>query len=157
MGKLTFQREEKQIDNETGKITKHIVISEKKVESEPAYVKMYVEDVVRINNLPGGAGKVLNVLVKNMTYSNIVVLINPIKRKIVEETGLTLNTINKAITQLNDAGILIRSERSVYIVDPTLFAKGRWQDIKQLQLTITYGPDGKKEISSNAVSQLKML
>jgi hypothetical protein len=157
MGKITFQKEEKQINYETGEITKHTVISEKKVESEPPYVKMYVNDIVRINNLPGAAGKVLNVLVANMTYGNTVVLIAPIKEIIVKETGLSINTINKAITQLNDTGIIIRSHRSVYVIDPTLFAKGRWQDIKQLQLTISYGEDGKKEISSNAVEQLKLV
>lgn len=159
MKRITYQSSKSIIDSETGQIIEDVTIKQQIVNNEPAYVKMYINDIVRLNNLPGASGKVLNVLVKNMSYANIVVLIKAIKDMILQETGLPINTINKSITQLTEVGILIRKERSVYIVDPTLFAKGKWEDIKKLQLIINYEKDGTKSMKSSLTQpeQLKLL
>ena len=42
-------------------------------------------------------------------------------------------------------------------MDPNLFARGSWNDIKQLRLIIDYNIDGSRNLSSNAPQQLKQL
>jgi hypothetical protein len=154
--KITRQETKTIIDSETGEIITTQDIKSFAVEKEPNYVKMYIEDIGKLKNIPQSANEVLNVLVRNMSYGNMVVMIKPIKELIKEETGLKMNTINKSIQNLYKAGILIRRSRSVYIVDPTLFAKGKWEDIKKLRLVIDYNEDGTKSINSNLVEQLKL-
>lgn len=154
--KVTRQETKTVIDHETGEIIKTDDLKSYAVESEPNYVKMYIEDIGKLKDVPPASNDVLGVLVRNMSYGNMVVMIKPIKDKIKEETGLSLNTINKSIQNLYKAGILIRQSRSVYIVDPTLFAKGKWEDIKKLRLVIEYNNDGTKSINSNMVEQLKL-
>lgn len=154
--KITKQETKTIIDHETGEIIKTDDLKSYAVESEPNYVKMYIDDIAKLKDVPQASNDVLRVLVRNMSYGNLVVMIKPIKDKIKEETGLSLNTINKSIQNLYKAGILIRQSRSVYLVDPNLFAKGKWEDIKKLRLVIEYNNDGTKSINSNMVEQLKL-
>lgn len=154
--KIIRQQTETIVNIETGEISKTTDLQESYVEQEPAFVKMYVQDIVRLNDLPNAAGTILNVLIQNMSYGNIVVLIKPIKTRIVEATGFSESTIKKSISDLNKAGILIRKERAVYLVDPTLFGRGAWKDIKKLRMIIDYNHDGTKSINSNMVEQLKL-
>lgn len=154
--KIYRQETKVTIDNNTGEIIQETDVTKSIVECEPNFIKMYVNDILKLKDVPKASNDVLNVLLANMSYQNIVVMIKPIKNLICEQTGLKSNTVNKAIQNLHKAGILIRKDRSVYIVDPTLFAKGKWEDIKKLRLVIDYKPNGTKEINSNMVEQLKL-
>jgi hypothetical protein len=154
--KVYNQVTESYFDNETGQITSQSDIKMSYVESEPNFIKMYVDDILKLKNVPAASNEVLRVLLSQMKYGNIVVLIKPIKEIISDITGLKINTINKSVQNLCDAGILIRRNRGVYIVDPNLFAKGKWQDIKKLRLTIDYEKDGTKTINSDIAKQLKL-
>ena len=76
-----------------------------------------------------------------------------------EELKMPMNTLNKQIDNLRKANILlpIPNKRGCYLVDPNLFARGSWNDIKQLRLIIDYNIDGSRNLSSNAPQQLKQL
>ena len=158
MSKKKIYREETKtiIDSETGEVLQQTDVKKSMVEAEPNFIKMYVNDILKLKDVPKASNDVLNILLANMTYGNVVVMIKPIKDLIANETGLSLNTINKSIQNLHKSGILIRKDRSVYIVDPNLFAKGKWEDIKKLRLTIDYNQDGTKSINSDMVEQLKL-
>ena len=154
--KIYKQENSQTVDSVTGEVLQKTTVEKSMVEAEPNFVKLYIDDILKLKNVPKASNDVLNILVANMSYGNIVVMIKPIKDLIAEETGLKLNTINKAIQNLHSAGILIRKNKSVYLIDPTLFAKGKWEDIKKLRLTIDYNPDGSKQINSNMVEQLQL-
>ena len=158
MGSKKVYRQENSttVDSKSGEILQKTSVEKSVVEGEPNFVKLYIDDILKLKDIPKASNDVLNILVKNMSYGNVVVMIKPIKDMIAEETGLKLNTINKAIQNLHEAGILIRKNKSIYLVDPNLFGKGKWEDIKKLRLTIDYNPDGTKEINSNMVEQLKL-
>ena len=144
------------INEKTGEIMHSASVKEGFKEVEPPYVKMYVEDIALLNRLPKSASKVLTVLVANMSYGNIVVLIKPIKEEIVKQTGLSYSGVKKSIIDLTKSGLIIRRERSVYLIDPKLFGKGSWSNIKKLRMTIEYNHDGTKKVNSNIASQLKL-
>lgn len=157
--KKRIYKEEKTttIDNETGEIiSEKTEVKASMVESEPPFVKLYIDDLLRLKDVPKASNDVLHVLVRNMSYGNYVVMIKAMKEQICKQTSLKMNTVNKAIQSLHKAGILIRKERSVYVIDPNLFAKGKWGDIKKLRLTIDYHKDGTKTINSNVAEQLKI-
>jgi hypothetical protein len=139
------------VDTSTGELLAEEISSyDVRYENEPPYVKTYVSDIMRIQGLTGYTNNVMMEIIRTMGYNNIFAAFAPIKRVMCANLGVGMDTINKSIDNLSKAGILIRKDRGVYLVDPNLFAKGKWADIKKLRLTIEYDTStGKKTLSSN--------
>lgn len=160
-----FVREETEvittIDEKTGKIdtresTKTTTYSK---DVEPDFVKLYVADIVRLKDLPPATEKLLLLIVRNMNYNNTFMNHKFLKEMMIKELGIKMDTLNKGITNLRKKGILIpvKGARGLYFVDPELFARGKWEDIRNLRLVIEYNSDGTKSLKSNAREQLKQL
>ena len=156
--KIVFEETTRTIDESTGEL---LTTTNKQVsfaDKEPDYVKLYISDIVRLKDLPPSADKVLMEIIGQMGYSNIFAAYAPIKRVMIKNLDISMNTLNKSIDQLHKKGILIRIERGVYLVDPNLFARGSWDDIKNIRLTIEYdGTTGQKKLTSDAPEKLKQL
>lgn len=145
------------IDSETGQIIEETnsVVSNLK-EAEPPFIKLYIEDIGRLKELSPSTVLVLGSLVRNMSYSGLMFSIKPIKEMIMKDTGLSYPSVRNAFVQLANKNILIRKARAVYLIDPNLFARGSWKDIKKLRLVIDYHPNGTKTINSNMANQLQL-
>lgn len=144
------------IDVESGELVKNHEIKISQKETEPPYVKMYLEDISRIYGLPEKASKLLKVLVKNMSYTNIVAMYKPIKLMICKELNYSLNTVNAAVNDLVKEGIIIRIARGLYMVEPNLFGKGKWEDIKKIRMIVEYDENGKKKVNTEVIKQLEL-
>lgn len=138
-------------DRDTGEIINTETIRTHAVEKEPDFIKLYLNDVGMLVGLSPYDQKVFLSLVKHMTYSNLVVLIKPVKEEICNELGIKLNTINKAIDNLKNANLLMKYQgtdgqvkRSCWLVNPYLAAKGTWTDIRSIRLQIEYSSEGRK-------------
>lgn len=155
--KVTHSLSREVLDSETGEI----LHSERTITSilpkEPPYVKIYLEDIARLTGLPPTASKVLNVLIRNMSYNNMIPMLKPFKEVICSAIDIKMNTLEKVIGQLEEAGIIHRFARGLYFLDPNLFAKGTWENIQKLRLVIEYDQNGKRVLSSNAPEQMKQL
>jgi hypothetical protein len=110
---------------------------------EPPYYKLYLEDIGKVVGLAPAERIVWDCLCSHMQFGNIVVLIKPIKEMIVKETGKKFETVRAAIKSLVAKGLLIPKERAVYMINPNYAARGKWQDIKALRLTIDYNTQGR--------------
>lgn len=139
------------IDHSTGEITEETVTKAFHIEKEPDFIKMYITDVARISDIPMGMDKILFELVSQMGYNNIIPAYKPLKLMMCARMGISLDYLNKAIQTFYEKGIFIRAARGVYIADPELFARGKWEDIKQLRLVIEYDRDSK----GNSIKKLK--
>lgn len=113
------------------------------VGEEPPYYKVYLQDLSNVLGLAPAEHAVWEVLCSNMSFNNIVVLIKPIKDMLVQATGKKYETIRAAIKALVTKGLLVRQARAVYMVNPNYAARGKWQDIKALRLTIEYSEQGR--------------
>lgn len=147
------------IDAVTGEIvssektTKHVTYEREK---EPDYIKLYTDDIGRLFELPSSASDVLSAIASHMAYNtNIIVLYGPIKKIIMSELNMNSNTFNKAVDNLYRAGMLIRISRACYMVDPELYGKGSWQDVRRVRLSIEYNPDGTKSVKTELVKQME--
>lgn len=151
------------LDKETGEIVSTKIETEKIVyEKEPPFIKLYIDDIVLLNRLPEGVAGVLYDIVSNMGYNNLYIAHQTLKEISCQKLGLSLNTYNQYVSKLKSTGILIAMKgRGLYLVNPKLFAKGEWKDIKNLRLAIDYdtseNSNGKKIISSNIAEQIKQL
>ena len=143
-------------NSETGEVLSQSKISTYSIEKEPDYVNLYLHDICKVYGLEPAHSKVLTALLRFMNYQNMIVLLKPIKEMIAMELNISLNTLERAIVVLAKENILIRTHQSIYVVDPNLFGKGKWEDIKEIRLSITYSANGKKQIQSN-ITRAKQL
>lgn len=144
------------VDLDTGEIKESVTTKSFQVEREPAYIKMYIEDVARLKQLPPGMQPILMELIKGMGYNNIIAAYKPIKMMICSNLGIKMDYLNKAINTFYKKGLLIRLHRGIYIADPELFARGKWEDIKNLRLVIEYNQDGTKSLKSNLSEEVQL-
>ncbi len=153
--KKIYVREVNEIkDTQSGEIIQTSRTEVSSFEKEPPYVKVYLEDIGKLNGLNPTEQKLVNELVFNMGYNNIVPAYKPIKEGIALKLGVSYNTINEAIKSLYKKGVLIRKARGFYIMDPNLFGRGSWKDIKNIRMTIDYNDDGTKTINTEVSKQL---
>ena len=121
---------------------------------------MYISDVARLKNVPNGMSPILLELISQMGYNNIIPAYKPIKLITCNRLGISLDYLNKAITEFYKKGLFIRVARGVYMADPELFARGKWEDIKQLRLVVDYDIDKKgntiKKLKSNLSEEVQL-
>jgi hypothetical protein len=112
--------------------------------SEPSYVKLYLQDIVYLSDLPSKHGAVLHELLKRSTYAGdkdgMQVVINAsLKRRIQETLNFkNMSSISNAITDLVKGKLLYRVDVGMYNFNPYLFGKGDWADISRLRLEVSY-------------------
>lgn len=113
---------------------------------EPGYIKLYLEDVMYLSDMPKQYAGLTMALLKRMSYAGdedgmCVTLIPRIKRAICKELGWkNEKSLNNALTKLVDGKILFRIDRGLYRFNPYFFGKGDWQDIDHLRMEVNYHP-----------------
>ncbi|WP_412839914.1 replication/maintenance protein RepL [Bacillus paranthracis] len=135
------------IVNEDGQITHQ---EEEKVinwGTEPNYIKVYLDTILYLKDLPKGLNSILYAFLKRMSYGNQLVVNAALKRQIAKELGLSLSSINNAISKFVKGELLIRKDTGLYKVNPHLFGKGDWKDIAKIRLEIVFDPKGKTIMS----------
>ena len=112
--------------------------------SEPAFIKLYLQDVLYFSDLPTKHSAILYELLKRSSYAGdkdgMQVIVNAsLKRRIQDVLGFkNISSVNNAITDLVKGKILYRADVGMYNFNPYLFGKGDWQDISRLRLKISY-------------------
>lgn len=130
-GAITYQEEEKTIN----------------WGSEPNYIKLYLDTILYLKDLPKGLNGTLNAFLKRMSYGNQLVINAALKRQIAKELDLSLSSINNAISKFVKGDLLIREDTGLYLVNPHLFGKGDWKDIAKIRLEVTFDAEGKTIMS----------
>jgi hypothetical protein len=137
--KITREITEKIIDQTTGELLVEKNTEEAYVSKEPDFLKLYLDNILMINNLPNGLQKSLNVLLKRMGYDNIVVLNAYIKKQMAEELEYkTVQSLNNNINKLVQQGIMIRKGTGTYEMNAFLFGRGTWDNIKKISLNLVF-------------------
>lgn len=138
------QSVETSIMNENGKTISKRTNQTLSWGSEPSYIKLYLQDVLYLSDMPTKHSAILYELIKRASYAGdkdgMQVIINAsLKRRIKETLGFkNLSSINNAITDFVKGKILYRVDVGMYNFNPYLFGKGEWQDISRLRLEINY-------------------
>lgn len=115
---------------------------------EPPFIKLYLNDIVLLKNLPSSCSSILYELMKLMTWDNKIVLNSSIKKNIMAALNIKTSTLNNTLSQFVKKKILYRLDVGIYMPNPYLFARGDYSDINQLRLIIDYAPKtGDRNIS----------
>lgn len=132
-----------------GVVTNSMLHNTYAVSKEPPYIKVYIDDISRLVDLPKGMNRILFQLLKYIGYNNILVAYKPIKMMVAINLGISLAYVDKCILAFVKKGLLVRFQRGMYIADPCLFGRGSWGEIEELIMIIRYNKDGTKVLSSS--------
>jgi predicted transcriptional regulator len=143
--KVTYIERETVIE-ESGDVKKQITTQTIISAAEPPYVKLYMNTLLAFKNLPKTAAPVLSELLKHMTYADEEdehggQLLSPTfytKQRIAKKLNIKVNTIDKTLVSLTKKGVLKRIGRSTYQVNPNMFGRGEWKDIKSIRATFDF-------------------
>ena len=131
--KILFEERKETINSLTGEIENTSSIKTIKVPKEPMYVKMYLQDSALHRALASCNQLLLQELLKIMNYDNEIDLTNYRKKEIATTTGIKIDTINKSLQRLKTATVLIRIGQGTYVMNPLIFAKGEWKNIRKMR------------------------
>lgn len=119
-------------------------LRESYVDKEPDFIKLYLKDLVMLNDIPKWVSGILFELLKRMEWSNNEIVLNSsIKKRIALELNITAQTIDNALGKFVKKNILKRLDSGIYQANPFLFGRGSWENIRQIRLSVTYDKDGK--------------
>jgi len=153
MPKIIIEKSETFLDYKTGEINQEINSQTIKLPKEPPFIKLYLEDLVKLNNLPKSNSSVLYELIKLVNYNGEINLSPFSKERIIKKLKIkNPKSLDNSIQQLVKTDIMKRIGRGSFLLNPSLFAKGSWNDIRRLrekyiELKIIYNSNGKKDIS----------
>ncbi len=141
--------------SEDGSIKKSKQNFSMKYESEPNYVKLYLNTVLYISDLPKGYNSILLAFLDHMSYARrdnnnggqLIYINSAMKKGIASELNISVARINQALTDLVKGEVFYRVDRGTYQVNPHLFGRGDWQDIKEIRMEITFNAEGKTVMS----------
>ena len=143
----TFERVETTVDTLSGEVLqeKKNIIAFNPVPPEPAYVKLYIDDLGKLLDLQGGHRDILLYVAANVAYDGLVSMTAMRKSRIAATLKCSVRSIDNAITEFVRRKILLRVGRAEYELNPALFAKGNWRDIRERRLKfsakISYSPE----------------
>ena len=137
------------IDTATGEVLKKETDTTYQFPAEPPYIKLYLQDILYLSDLPKTHDKVLISLLKKATWASselgmVVTLSAGMKRIIAEQLEFkNVRTINNVISDFVKADILFRIDTGVYQLSPYLFGRGDWADISALRMNVDYTLNGR--------------
>lgn len=111
---------------------------------EPPFIKVYLNDISKLNNLTSMQHKVLYGLMKCCDYGNSIEINSRVKNKIMSDNLIANGTFKNALSVLTSKGIIAKNgKRGNYIISPYLVFKGKIND--RAKLIIVYDELGNKE------------
>jgi|SRR5699024_1103019 len=141
--KITNITERTEYDGETGEVTHKEESHTIQIPSEPNFIKLYIDDLLYLQDLPRGLNGILYAFLKRMAYGNQIAVNAAVKRQIAKEVDLSMSSINNALSNLVKGKIFHRIDTGLYEVNSNFFGKGEWKDIAKLRMNIEYSPEGR--------------
>ena len=98
---------------------------------------------MKLSNLPKSCNSLLMELLKRATYDNQIVIVKYVRLEICKRLNMAEITFRKAMEQFIEKGILTKKEKQIYVANPFLFARGSWENIRNIRLLVEYNSQGR--------------
>lgn len=133
-----YEHDKSIVDVATGEILRQEKSTKKRTSAEPDHIKVYYKAMMAVNGVDEIPLNFLLALSAQIPYANgdKVYFYNnkTTRRNIAEYCHFGDNWVAKLIRKSVEKGILFTtSDRGTYEVNPWLIAKGKWENIKELQ------------------------
>lgn len=124
------------VDDSTGEVVQQSTVYVSSPQSEPFYVKVYLDSISGLWSLRPYCLAVLVWLLRFMPYANADQCFQfgaPMREKAAKELKMSTSRVNHAVSDLMKCGVLLRESRGLYQFNPSFFARGEWKDIQKLR------------------------
>ena len=169
MKKALIEKRETIIDVNTGEVLEHKEFTKQQVKNsyEPDFVKLYIRDIINLASVDIKTARVdiLYILLSYLDYHNEILLNHQRRIDICEACGISNDYFNKVLKDFLENQILLpcynkqgEKVRGTYIANPHFFGRGKWEDIYNLRLSITYDQSAKRfiQLERNPNQQISM-
>lgn len=140
---------------DTGEVMTYESLTVSRMPAEPPFVKMYLDDLGRVLDLPGGPRDILYTLVRKMDYDGVISLTPAGRQRICDSHGIRPQTFANYLQTLIKADVIRMAGRGEFLMNPALFARGSWEDIQKLrggfEMVVRYDRHGGKSVEGRAV------
>jgi hypothetical protein len=134
----------KVLDEETGELEK--MYAKIRIGSQEEFLKIYFNSIDDLANIDHTTFQVLLIVLKRSkfcekedVYGNEFFNNDTFKAEVKEKLGLKKdNTVNKYVSNLAKAKILLRVNKGSYILNPRYFARGTMTAKTRLELIVQY-------------------
>lgn len=145
MAKTTIVNEawRETVDGQTGEVLQleHSEGTRTIYKQEPPYIKLYIQDILYMQDMPKGLTNVVYALLDNALFADKglrIFLPTGLKKELIEKLGTTRAAFDNALAKLCKGQIIRREGTGVYALNPYFFGKGEWKDIDKLRMTWEY-------------------
>lgn len=124
------------VDDMTGEVTSMSTVYVSAPQREPPYLKLYLDGLVGLRQVPLYCWPVLLWLLGRIPYANgeqCFEFCTPMRKLAAGELGVKISQVNHAVSDLVKCGAILRSGRGLYRFNPEFFARGEWKDIQKLR------------------------
>lgn len=169
MNRPLIEHTETIISQETGEIIEHKQYTKQQVKNsfEPDFVKLYINDVITLSSgeIKTTRVDVLYLLLSYLDYHNEIALTSDRREEVCESCNITMPYFKKVLKDFLDQQILFNKHnkkgekiRSIYIANPHYFGRGKWEDIYNLRMTISYDKTRKRfvQVERNPEQQISL-
>ncbi len=150
--KIIKTTEETLVNNDTGEVIIERHSKTSFVPKEPDFVKLYLSHISYLHGVPAGVKDIFYILLLKMNYDNEIHVYKEFKERIANELNISIGYIEKTLKSLLEKDILKKKARSLYLVNPNIIARGSWNNIEKLRLTVEYSKKG-VEYTNESVSK----
>ena len=154
---IVYSNTQTSVNHQTGEVTQTTSDKVVKFPSEPAFVKLYIEDLGRLLDMPPGPTNLIYELARRMDYEGMITLNKAIKTRMAEHIGIKESSLRNYLTALVKADVVRIVDRGLYELNPHYFAKGDWSDIRKrrenFKLQVSYNAKGEREITGKLDDQ----
>jgi len=103
---------------------------------EPPYIQLYTHGAAECHTfiLPTQQ-KVFLTLVKirdDESWNGDLCINKHVRRKVLDKLGIKESTFFKAIKKFVEVNILLKRGRGFYIIEPNIYSRGNWKDVRML-------------------------
>lgn len=149
------------IDLSTGEIHRETTTSVAVVGKEPPFIKMYIDDLCTLKNVPDSLKNTLFLLMQKLDYEGYITLSKRFRAQCCEKLGIKDQSFRNNLAKLCKHRLLIRESTNEYMVNPHYFARGDWKKVceqrQSFTMKISYDENGRNiETIANPPSQQKL-
>lgn len=124
------------VDGSTGEVKDMSTVYVSPPQSEPPYLKLYLDGLVELRGIPLYCWPILLWLLERIPYASGDPCFEfgaPMRQRAAGELHLKISQVNHAVSDLVKTGAILRVDRGLYRFNPLFFARGEWKDIQKLR------------------------
>jgi hypothetical protein len=139
------------IDHTTGEITTETTSNVIRLPQEPPYVKMYLDDLCQLMDVPAADRKMLELLLQKLDYQGFITLSPRFRKETATKLGIKDQSFRNILHRLCKSSIIRLHSTNEYEVNPKFFARGEWRHIcerrESFEMKVRYSDKGREIIT----------